>query len=238
MQLSFLKAILMLLLLSGFPPQPGPRSIRVASANCNTIANKLDHFKALVYSEKLDIILIQESKVPGNVPTDDIGLRGFTTYRRDRDAQGQGGGLLTYVSDDLLPSLSTGISPTGSELLAVDIRVGSSEVTVLNMYCPPRSTTEKLGFLDDLTTVLSDINSDFILAGGDLNIDLISDLPSQCCRTLQNFMGALGMQQHIQHSTHGGKLIDHVWASDSVTVSDSFHLHLLSARYPGSPAIL
>lgn len=171
------RQFLLFFLLSGIPPQPGPDFIWVASANCNSVENKMDSIRAFIASENVDILLIQESKLSGFVPSCDIGVQGFSSFRRDRNAKG--GGLLTYVRNELHPTATAGVPNVPSELLAVDIHIGNDNdsVSILNMYCPPRNALgdKAAEFLDDLTTVIGGLGNQ-VVSAGDINVDFNSDI--------------------------------------------------------------
>ena len=73
--------------------------IIVAQINVNSIRNKFDALIAGIQN-KVDILLISETKLGETFPTRQFSIDGFTSpYRLDRN--GFGGGLLVYVREDI-----------------------------------------------------------------------------------------------------------------------------------------
>ena len=73
--------------------------IIVAQINVNSIRNKFDALIAGIQN-KVDILLISETKLDETFPTRQFSIDGFTSpYRLDRN--GFGGGLLAYVREDI-----------------------------------------------------------------------------------------------------------------------------------------
>ena len=51
----------------------------------------------------LDILLISETKIDSSFPTTQFQIKGYTTYRLDRNANG--GGILLYIREDIPSTL-------------------------------------------------------------------------------------------------------------------------------------
>ena len=73
--------------------------IIVAQINVNSITNKFDALMARIQN-KVDILLISETKLDENFPTRQFSIEGFTSpYRLDKN--GFVGGLLVYVREEI-----------------------------------------------------------------------------------------------------------------------------------------
>ena len=71
----------------------------MAQINVNSIRNKFDALIAGIQN-KVDILLISETKLDETFPHRQVSIDGFASpYRLDRN--GFGGGLLTYVREDI-----------------------------------------------------------------------------------------------------------------------------------------
>ena len=95
--------------------------IIVAQINVNSIRNKFDALIAGIQN-KVDILLISETKLDETFPTRQFSIDGFTSpYRLDRN--GFGGGLLAYVRE-YIPSkfIKTELSNREGFFIEINLR--------------------------------------------------------------------------------------------------------------------
>ena len=72
----------------------------IGHININHLAGKFEDLRCLI-KDKLDVLVITETKIDESYPTSQFIIEGFSTpFRLDRNING--GGVLIYVSD-LLP---------------------------------------------------------------------------------------------------------------------------------------
>ena len=81
----------------------GGEGLVILQWNCDYLATKIDELENLVGREKVDVVMIQETKL--GVADRTPNLLGFTAVRRDRKGSGayrsRGGGLIMYIRNDL-----------------------------------------------------------------------------------------------------------------------------------------
>ena len=89
-----------------------------------------------VVGDKIDILLISETKLDNTFPLNQFILEGFTPpYRLDRVTHG--GGLTPFVRDDLLSKLLPNINLSGNiENIFVEINLRSKKWLTLGFYNP------------------------------------------------------------------------------------------------------
>ena len=76
-----------------------PLRIIVGQLNINSVRNKFDALCS-IFKQKIDILLVSESKIDDTFPLAQFCVEGYSTsYRLDRTCKG--GGLLLYVRDDI-----------------------------------------------------------------------------------------------------------------------------------------
>ena len=116
------------------------RSFSILQWNADGIRTALPELTQLVREVDPDVVLIQESKLGSGdrTPT----LPGFAVARKDRSAGPRGGGLLTYVKNDLpfneVAAFRDGEEGGTLEALAVEILTGRRKrFTLVNAYAPP-----------------------------------------------------------------------------------------------------
>ena len=71
----------------------------IGNLNINSIPNKFDQLKILI-KDKVDILLITETKLDSSFPENQFLIPGFSKpFRKDRNRHG--GGLLLYIREDI-----------------------------------------------------------------------------------------------------------------------------------------
>jgi hypothetical protein len=139
--------------------------------NTNGIRNKLNEITDLTKSEHIDILNIQESKLTPKVKTPKI--PGFTPVRKDRPLEDGGGGLITYIRNNIEFSevqTPANLIKTHFEILTIKIRFRCKQfLFITNLYIPPRKTgmnnedTELTNLIEHLTS------PQFSIISGDIN---------------------------------------------------------------------
>ena len=69
--------------------------------NARSVMNKLDYLRAEVQVIDPDIIAISESWTNESIGDSELNLTGYTLFRKDRELDIKGGGVLMYVKDCL-----------------------------------------------------------------------------------------------------------------------------------------
>ena len=79
----------------------------IAQLNINSLRNKFTSLSTMI-KYNIYILLISETKTDSSLPTAQFHIDGYTIYRRGKN--GNGGGLLLYIRDDV-PSTLLKIDP-------------------------------------------------------------------------------------------------------------------------------
>ena len=66
--------------------------------NARSLRNKLLDFQAVVYTRKIDIVIVSETWLDNTVPDYEILPNGYTIFRKDRIGRRGGGVLLAFKS--------------------------------------------------------------------------------------------------------------------------------------------
>ena len=141
--------------------------------NINSIRNKIE-FLGDIVQNRIDILLISETKIDASFPKAQFYLNGYADpYRLDRNANG--GGLLLYIRDDItskpLPLRSGGIECIFSELM-----IAKKKWLMIGAYNPQKVQTPT--FLKVLGENLSYYlpHYDNIIMLGDFNCEVTEDM--------------------------------------------------------------
>ena len=68
------------------------RGLLFASLNINSLLSHIEELKASMSSSKVDILVINESKLDSTVHNNEVYLPGFELVRKDRKIHGRNGG--------------------------------------------------------------------------------------------------------------------------------------------------
>ncbi|KAI3386713.1 hypothetical protein SNEBB_010555 [Seison nebaliae] len=188
--------------------------------NARSLRNKLDEFKALLTTEKPDIVAITETWIHSNPDGRDfIGeydMPGYKLFHKDRTDR-EGGGVLLYVQERLQP---VAIDPlTIHEVIGVDLTFTETTYRVIVVYRSPHQTSE----LDtSLYKCLGDLMSDVVtLLLGDFNSHL--DWENQTAvgdsTRLLNFANDHYLHQWVTQPTRQQHILDVVFTTDDEIIS-------------------
>ena len=119
-----------------------PNRIIIAHLNISSIRNKFEILKEVV-GNKIDVLLISETKLDNPFPLNQFILEGFTPpHRIDRTAHG--GGLMLLVREDIPSKLLPHINPSCNiEDIFVEINLRSKKWLISGSYNPNVSHIQK-----------------------------------------------------------------------------------------------
>ena len=107
-------------------------------------------------AEDIDIACLQETHLN---PNHRFIVRGYRTFRMDREGRHEGG-ILTLVRNDF-PATGFQVDTNHqAEIQGVRVTVDGSDITIFNLYCPPDK---------ELSLQFLDIPSEDCLVVGDFN---------------------------------------------------------------------
>lgn len=136
-------------------------SLRILQWNINGIRSKLQDIILLCEREKIDVVLLQETKV---TPRCHVRIPGFNLFRNDRTDRG--GGVLIGVKSSILSTRINILDSDETECELVGAKIIWQEMSfcLFSIYVP--NTTQIR--TNDLNRIMSTEGSD-ILVGGDFN---------------------------------------------------------------------
>ena len=192
--------------------------LSIASANVNSLRNRVDHIAALIETYHLDIVCIQETKLSSSVPDCALCIENFNLHRQDRNDNG--GGVAIYIRDTLSATRLT-FDLSHLEMVGVAVTVGKLVLNCISVYRPPGSNiTDFYETLADATFHVF-ASSDYNCILGDTNVDYFD--PSKR-KYIADFCTECELRQMVDQVTHKNSLIDHVYVSNKVDVVNLRHL--------------
>uniref|UniRef100_A0A914QY88 Endonuclease/exonuclease/phosphatase domain-containing protein n=1 Tax=Panagrolaimus davidi TaxID=227884 RepID=A0A914QY88_9BILA len=176
------------------------------------------------HETKIDVILVQETKLDNTIANSTLEIPGYNLYRRDRNSSG--GGLATYVRKDItITVMGLTISPL-FEALSLYIIVGDATVTVTNTYRPPGMSTLTFAALLCAHHASTALLTNYSVVGGDFNTCLNNDrqfgnlVLDKVTTTLCKPTAFL--KPTIIVPTHGTRIIDQIYIPFKARIIDAF----------------
>ena len=171
----------------------GAKSLRIMQWNADGINTKIAELNHFVKEHKIDVVIIQESKLTENKPTPK--LYGYATVRSDRPgSEFPGGGLLTYIKHNVAYR-KVGSAKNGNvEAQSVSIQQSANRwLDITNIYIPPKAKENNITWIptSEAAILAGDLNGHTPLWDrtqpsdemGDKIVDYILEKNLFCCNT-------------------------------------------------------
>jgi len=222
LNIEFSSTVLLLVMLSGdVELNPGPLvsnneqcstrdSISLIHLNIRSIRNKFDYIK----NEFLDytVLCFTETHLSENISSDDLFLQGFTMYRKDKSPHS--GGLLCYISNELVSSRRPDLESINIESLWIHVKFRGGSFLVCCTYRPPNTPVAFWDELNISTERALECNLNIVFLG-DLNEDQLRNNNTK----LKQFMTLNTLRNVITDPTrvtnNSSTLIDPIIISDN-----------------------
>ena len=137
--------------------------------NARSIVNKKKELELTVRDEKLDIIAITESWLNVNITDEEMGIKGYTLFRKDRNdsVKRRGGRVAIYVKNELNPLHKPEINAeVFAESLWCSISCGNESTLLGVCYRAPDSSDVNDA---NMYNLLNGVGNDRVIVMGDFN---------------------------------------------------------------------
>ena len=136
------------------------KQLRILQWNADSIKTKLPELQALLSKYKVDICMIQETKLK---KTDDLPkFQGYSVERHDRKGDVKFGGVLYLIKETINHDMSVKSNKTATEVLGLKIKCQKRWLEIVNVYCPPQNS---LGQEINLATDIIPTSDNSIIVG-------------------------------------------------------------------------
>ena len=111
--------------------------LTIGSLNIDSLPNKIDDLRSLV-PNNLDILVVEETKIDETFSDESIKIPGFKhkPFRRDRTRRG--GGIVTYVREDIPSKILNLVDiPDDIEGTFIEINLRKAKWLIFSTYLPP-----------------------------------------------------------------------------------------------------
>jgi endonuclease/exonuclease/phosphatase (EEP) superfamily protein YafD len=132
-------------------------NIKIATCNANGITNKIDELKTFLTTEKIDIMIIKETKLTTN---DKLYFNNYKTYRHDRPTNTGAGGVAVIIKSDIAHRQIKKDHTNSIETITIEL---TNRVAVTAAYNRPENKFTKT----DLKKIFE--RNRKLIVGGDFN---------------------------------------------------------------------
>lgn len=228
--------VVMLLLISGIEPNPGPQSSTsvLGLLNVRSMVNKAALIHDVIKDNKLDMLAVTETWVYDNSPNihkHEAAPEGYDVihvHRAPKNSSGNahGGGIALIHRDEIIVKLAstTSVPTTTFELLLAKIVSGVTSTTIAIIYRPPSTSVSV--FISELTELINSglLGPRFILCG-DLNCPGVTGTKGLVNDDLLELMDTHSLQQHVQSATsHSGNILDHIITPSDISMVEGVNI--------------
>ena len=150
--------------------------IALGSLNINSLPNKIDGLRTLI-TNNIDVLVVQETKIDSTFTNESIAIPGYVhkPFRRDRKLGG--GGIVTYIREDIPSKLLTSFTiPDDIEGTFIELNLRKAKWLIFATYLPPWQN--KSYFFETLSKALDVYRAkyDNIILVGDFNTKDIEEV--------------------------------------------------------------
>ena len=156
------------------------KGLNIVFWNIRSLLNKIDSVRLEIENIKPDVFNINESWLHEDIGNDFVSIKGYTILRSDRSVRDngitkRGGGLCTYVRDDITCEEQTDFTMSNGHIELHVIKYNlpyTRDIYIVNVYRPPSGDIDT--FITNLSSCIENVLSQRcdVFIGGDFNIDL------------------------------------------------------------------
>ena len=126
--------------------------LTIGTLNINSIPNKIDDLRTLI-SDNLDILVVEETKIDDTFSDESIKISGFKHKPFRRDRKRGGGGIVTYIREDIPSKVLNLVSiPDDIEGIFIEINLRKAKWLIFATYLPPWQ--DKSYYFDNIAKAL------------------------------------------------------------------------------------
>ena len=217
----FLLLLLLLLILHGdVEENPGPvsennvNSISVLHCNVRSIRRKLEHIRDSYLD--FDILCFTETHLDATVSDEFLRLSGDFDIHYRKDRTNHGGGILVYLSSNIVHRRMTELETFCAESIWIYISIKDNEYLIGTFYSPKTSDPDFFVAFNQNVEKALEITSNVIILG-DLNEDLLN--PN--LRKLKDILLINSLHNIITEPTRQTALLDPIITPTDMKILDS-----------------
>ena len=143
---------------------PLDRKNGLASLNVNSLLPKIDEIRLLVKNKKIDILVVNETKIDDKVEDQLIAIDDYSLKRCDRNRNG--GGVALYVKNTVNFKPREDFPNKSLELISIEVEPKNSlPFIILGWYRPPSNPVSCFECLEENLRYFDGENKEMILLG-------------------------------------------------------------------------
>ena len=184
--------------------------------NFQSLKNKKAELHHMTHEYKPDIIIGTETWLTPDIKNTELLLDDYNVYRKDRNNNKRGGGVLIAVKNNITSELIQSKEGQNNESIYCKIKTADQKTLIIgSIYRPPNTKIEEITKIcQELTSIVNSNKKSLYWIGGDFNLPEI-DWMSESCKaqnkindTFLDTIKMLGLKQTINFKTHDENILD------------------------------
>jgi exonuclease III len=183
----------------------------MALLNIVSLPSHVDELRISKLFLHFDLLALNETRLDPSIPDGLVKIHGYDIVRNDRSRRG--GGVCIYLRSTINYKIRSDLVPDGIEAICLEIsKPNSRNFIVASVYRPPNSTPEFFLTFEKMIKMIDDENKELHILG-DLNCDMLTNIPNHPTKTLKGILETYQLSQLITEATRittsSCTLIDH-----------------------------
>ena len=183
----------------------------MALLNIVSLPSHVDELRISKLFLHFDLLALNETRLDPSIPDGLVKIHGYDIVRNDRSRRG--GGVCIYLRSTINYKIRSDLVPDGIEAICLEVsKPNSRNFIVASVYRPPNSTPEFFLTFEKMIKMIDDENKELHILG-DLNCDMLTNIPNHPTKTLKGILETYQLSQLIAEATRittsSCTLIDH-----------------------------
>lgn len=148
--------------------------MKIAHINLRSIFTGFNEFSTLILEKDLDVVMVTETWLSGDISSDIVTIPGYRFFRKDRATRGGGVGAYVKLCFNCQLLLIDFVVRDDFEYIVIKINLPSTTLAICAVYRPPNTNFNNL--LNNFDEILSTIcpSFDTIICLGDFNVNFFN----------------------------------------------------------------
>ena len=132
------------------------KGLLICSLNAPSLLKHKDELEILMTENKINITLINETKLDDTIRDEQVAIEGFSLLRLDRNRHG--GGVAFYIRETVNYEHRTDTKTSNAELLYIEVKQKCTKpLIVMAWYRPPKYEYQTI---DEIETLLKSLHAE------------------------------------------------------------------------------
>ena len=180
-------------------PYPKLKGFKIGHLNIPSQYKHIEELRILLSEQPFDIICINETRLDGTIPDEEVEITGYEIVRVDRNRNG--GGVAIYIKNNISYNLRENIIPDEAEAICLEVKKPKTKSFLISTwYRPPNLDATFYEKFEYFLRKADDENLEIVITGDFICTLLKTEYDSDTIK-LKDLFDICELQQHILKPT-------------------------------------